>query len=47
VYEWANFDPGADLKTLAPGEIDKFRPVISEAITRQLGRLLPHLKVAG
>jgi hypothetical protein len=47
VYEYANFDPGPDLKKLAPEEIDKFRPAISDVMTRQIGRLLPHLKVAG
>jgi hypothetical protein len=47
VYEWANFDPGADLKTLPPEEIDKFRPVISDVLQRQVGRLMPHIKVAG
>jgi hypothetical protein len=47
VYEWANFDPGADLKTLPAEEIDKFRPVISDVLQRQVGRLMPHIKVAG
>ncbi len=47
VYEWANFDPGADLKTLPQTELEKFRPVISDVIQRQIGRLMPHLKVAG
>jgi hypothetical protein len=47
VYEWANFNPGADLKALPPEEIDKFRPVISDVLQRQVGRLMPHLKVAG
>jgi hypothetical protein len=47
VYEWANFDPGADIKTLPPEEIDKFRPVITDVLQRQIGRLLPHLKVSG
>ncbi len=47
VYEWASFDPGADLKTLPDTEIDKFRPVISDVIQRQIGRLMPHLKVEG
>ena len=47
VYEWANFEPGADLKTLPPEEIDKFRPVISDVLQRQIGRLMPHMKVAG
>ena len=47
VYEWANFDPGADLKTLPAEEIDKFRPVVSDVLQRQIGRLMPHLKVAG
>lgn len=47
VYEWANFDPGADLKTLPPEEVEKFRPVISDVLQRQIGRLMPHVKVAG
>ncbi len=47
VYEWANFDPGADLKSLPAEEIDKFRPVISDVLQRQIGRLMPHIKVAG
>jgi hypothetical protein len=47
VYEWANFDPSADLKALPDAEIDKFRPVISDVLQRQMARLMPHLKVAG
>ena len=47
VYEWANFDPGADIKALPAEEIDKFRPVISDVLQRQIGRLMPHLKVSG
>jgi hypothetical protein len=47
VYEWATFEPGTDLKALPEAEIDKFRPVISDVLQRQIGRLLPHLKVAG
>jgi hypothetical protein len=47
VYEWANFDPGADLKALPQSEIDKFRPVISDVLQRQMSRLMPHMKVAG
>ena len=41
------FNPGADLKTLPPEEIDKFRPVISDVLQRQIGRLMPHIKAAG
>ena len=47
VYEWANFDPGADLKALPQSEIDKFRPVITDVLQRQMSRLMPHIKVAG
>jgi hypothetical protein len=47
VYEWANFDPGADLKTLPQTEIDKFRPVIADILLRQMTRLMPHINVAG
>jgi hypothetical protein len=47
VYEWANFDPGADLKSLPQSEIDKFRPVIADVLQRQMARLMPHLKLAG
>jgi hypothetical protein len=47
VYEWANFSPGADLKTLPAEEIDKFRPVVSDVLQRQIGRLMPHIKSAG
>jgi hypothetical protein len=47
VYEWATFDPGADLKTLPQTEIDKFRPVISDVLLRQMARLMPHIKTAG
>jgi len=47
VYEWANFDPGADLKALPAEEIDKFRPIISDVLQRQVGRLMPHIKAAG
>ncbi len=47
VYEWTNFEPGADLKTLPQSEIDKFRPVIADVLLRQMARLMPHIKVAG
>jgi hypothetical protein len=47
VYEWPAFDPGADLKTLPPSEIDKLRPVIADVLLRQIERLMPHIKVAG
>jgi hypothetical protein len=47
VYEWANFDPGVDLKALPQSELDKFRPVISDVLQRQMSRLMPHIKVAG
>jgi hypothetical protein len=47
VYEWSDFDAGADLKTLPQSEIDKFRPVITDVMRRQLARLMPHIKVAG
>ena len=47
VYEWANFDPGPDVKALPAEEIDKFRPVISDVLQRQIGRLMPHIKAAG
>lgn len=47
VYEWVNFDAGADLKTLPQSEIDKFRPVISDVMLRQMARLMPHIKSAG
>jgi hypothetical protein len=45
VYEWSDFDPGADLKTLPQTQIDKFRPVIEDVLRRQLARLMPHMKV--
>jgi hypothetical protein len=44
VYEWANFNPGADLKALPDAEIAKFRPVITDVMKRQIDRLMPHLK---
>jgi hypothetical protein len=47
VYEWANFDPGVDLKTLPQTEVDKLRPVLQDVLHRQIGRLMPHLKLAG
>jgi hypothetical protein len=47
VYEWATFDPGADLKTLPQSEIDKFRPLITDVIQRQIARLMPRVKVSG
>ena len=47
VYEWTNFDPGADLKALPQAEIDKFRPVIADVLLRQMARLMPHIKSAG
>jgi hypothetical protein len=47
VYEWASFEPGADLKTLPQSEIDKFRPVIADVMQRQIARLMPRVKVSG
>jgi hypothetical protein len=47
VYEWSDFDPGADLKALPQTEIDKFRPVIEDVLKRQLARLMPRMKLAG
>jgi hypothetical protein len=47
VYEWADFEPGADLRTLPQSEIDKFRPLILDVIQRQIARLTPHVKVSG
>jgi hypothetical protein len=47
VYEWANFDPGSDLKALSQSEIDELRPVISDVLQRQITRLMPHIQVAG
>ena len=44
VYEWSNFAPGADLKTLPDTEIAKFRPVIADVMKRQIARLMPHIK---
>jgi hypothetical protein len=44
VYEWSNFAPGADLKTLPDAEIAKFRPVIADVMKRQIARLMPHIK---
>jgi hypothetical protein len=47
VYEWATFDPGADLKALPQSEIEKFRPVIMDVMQRQIARLMPRVKVSG
>ena len=47
VYDWVNFEAGADLKTLPQTQIDKFRPLISDVMLRQMARLMPHLKPAG
>lgn len=47
VYEWVNFEPGPDIKALQQTEVDKLRPVIQDVLQRQIGRLMPHLKVAG
>lgn len=44
VYEWSNFNPGTDLKTLPDAEIAKFRPVIADVMKRQIARLMPHIK---
>lgn len=44
VYEWSNFTPGSDLKTLPEAEIAKFRPVIADVMKRQIARLMPHIK---
>ncbi len=44
VYEWSNFSPGTDLKTLPDAEIAKFRPVIADVMKRQIARLMPHIK---
>jgi hypothetical protein len=47
VYEWSDFEPGEDLKTLPQSEIDKFRPLILDVIQRQIARLMPRVKVSG
>jgi hypothetical protein len=47
VYEWSDFEPGADLKKLPQSEIDKFRPLILDVIQRQIARLMPRVKVSG
>jgi len=47
VYEWVNFDPGPDIKALQQAEVDKLRPVMQDVLQRQIGRLMPHIKVAG
>jgi hypothetical protein len=47
VYEWADFDPGADLKTLPQSEIDKFRPLITDVMQRQITRLMTRVKISG
>ncbi len=47
MYEWVNFEPGPDIKALQQAEVDKLRPVIQDVLQRQIGRLMPHLKVAG
>jgi hypothetical protein len=47
VYEWPAFEPPADLKALAPEDVEKFRPVIQDILQRQIGRLTPRIRVDG
>ena len=45
VYDWPDFDPGANLKELSGTQLAQLRPVIAEAMkTRIATRLMPHLK---
>jgi len=44
VYEWANFTPPPDIKTLPDTEIAKLRPVITDVMKRQIARVVPHLQ---
>jgi hypothetical protein len=44
VYEWTNFTPPADMKTLPDTEVAKLRPVITDVMKRQIARLVPHLQ---
>lgn len=44
VYEWPNFTPPPDMKTLPEAEVNKLRPVITDVMKRQIARLVPHLQ---
>jgi hypothetical protein len=44
VYEWTNFTPPPDMKTLPDAEVAKLRPVITDVMKRQIARLVPHLQ---
>jgi hypothetical protein len=44
VYEWPNFAPPADMKSMPEAEVAKLRPVIADVMKRQIARLVPHLQ---
>jgi hypothetical protein len=44
VYEWDNFAPPADIKTMPDAEIVKLRPVVTDVMKRQIARVVPHLQ---
>ncbi|HVY79679.1 MAG TPA: hypothetical protein VG994_01750 [Steroidobacteraceae bacterium] len=44
VYEWADFTPPTDLKTLPDAEIAKLKPVFADIMKRQIARVTPVLQ---
>ena len=45
VYEWPNYDPGANPKQLPPELVAELRPVIADALKKRIDtRLMPRLK---
>ena len=45
VYEWPNYDPGANPKQLPPEVVAELRPVIADALKKRIDtRLMPRLK---
>jgi hypothetical protein len=44
VYEWANFAPPDDIKTIPEAEVAKLKPVITDVMKRQIARITPQLQ---
>ena len=44
VYEWANFVPPSDIKTMPEAEMVKLKPVIADVMKRQIARVTPQLQ---
>jgi hypothetical protein len=45
LYEWPDFDPGADIKSIPDEQIAALRPIFADAIRKRIEtRILPRLK---